>query len=710
MSLDPYSLCPCESGKKLKFCCADIASDMMKALQLHESGQSRAALKILEKLHAAQPARAWVATSLAGVHLFLENPDAARHVLRELLQESPDHPLARILDATAALDVDGYEDARPTIHRAFTKGVKYHPEMIGSLAAGISSALYEDDKFVAARQHLAFAMRFVRDEDRQQVFMRLLDFDGEQSVPYPLRGVHNLRPLNLSAEEDKLFRKSIGLNALGCWHESAAVARQLLESHPDNAELWYDIGLLHAWDGEQAVAAEALHKAADLARDKEFAISCETLAQLFDLEASQTEEILRHFEVESLSKLLSSLDEIPRLVRDNRGDDPDTEAVTYSVLDREPSAIAANETPSLDSMPVVIGFLVCTDRDELGQEQPLCHLAVESESADEVLSLLDNVLGKPIEKYRGEQFDSVTYSQWADYRGLYRQYYFPPETPARTRAQIGKQNWESILEEKWPSRPLQALEGKTPAQVNGDSNFTVRLAAAVNVLDAFADRYNYQIDLPKMRQKFGLPEIESYAIRDDQELSSCEVLQMLRIPVETLTDSQAVMLLNRSQLIQHAGFMEKVLADVLQRENVVDLQRMPQIWHAYIDLARDKYDRDEALARIEQAKQWSQRSGQKFEDSLQWEMRQLQFLVIDPKDESLQPFLKDMHQKYLRKLPELEEAIIAYLNEHDIEPPWNTTGGIVVAGSVSQSISKDPWSPESAQPTGGGKLWLPGQD
>ncbi|MEZ5951543.1 MAG: tetratricopeptide repeat protein [Planctomycetaceae bacterium] len=113
MALDPYSLCPCGSGKKLKFCCTDIVNDMLKALQLHEGGQSRAALKILQKLHAQEPGRAWPATSLAGILLFLEEPAQAREALVALLQDTPDHPLGRVLDATARSNSKGLKERVP---------------------------------------------------------------------------------------------------------------------------------------------------------------------------------------------------------------------------------------------------------------------------------------------------------------------------------------------------------------------------------------------------------------------------------------------------------------------------------------------------------------------------------------------------------------------------------------------------------------------
>src|SRR5438105_1463847 len=39
MTIDLYALCPCGSGKKIKFCCRDIAVEIDKVERLLEAGQ-----------------------------------------------------------------------------------------------------------------------------------------------------------------------------------------------------------------------------------------------------------------------------------------------------------------------------------------------------------------------------------------------------------------------------------------------------------------------------------------------------------------------------------------------------------------------------------------------------------------------------------------------------------------------------------------------
>ena len=55
MALNPYSPCPCGSGKKLKFCCGDLATEIEKIYQMIQGDQPRGALKHAEQLLEKKP-------------------------------------------------------------------------------------------------------------------------------------------------------------------------------------------------------------------------------------------------------------------------------------------------------------------------------------------------------------------------------------------------------------------------------------------------------------------------------------------------------------------------------------------------------------------------------------------------------------------------------------------------------------------------------
>ena len=94
MAIDPYSPCPCGSGKKLKFCCADLAADIEKITKLVAGEQPHAALKHVETLLAKQPDRASLLDIKAMIELSLNDLDAAQKTLEHFLKVAPENAAA----------------------------------------------------------------------------------------------------------------------------------------------------------------------------------------------------------------------------------------------------------------------------------------------------------------------------------------------------------------------------------------------------------------------------------------------------------------------------------------------------------------------------------------------------------------------------------------------------------------------------------------
>src|SRR5712692_5275733 len=55
MSTDLYAPCPCGSGKKFKWCCQPIHTEIDKAFRQHEAGQHEVALRTIEDVVTAHP-------------------------------------------------------------------------------------------------------------------------------------------------------------------------------------------------------------------------------------------------------------------------------------------------------------------------------------------------------------------------------------------------------------------------------------------------------------------------------------------------------------------------------------------------------------------------------------------------------------------------------------------------------------------------------
>ena len=94
MSLDPYARCPCGSGKKLKFCCADLAGDIEKIHHMITGEQPHAALRHVEQALERLPGRASLLDLQAMLEVSLNELEKAETTVQVFLQAHPHNPSA----------------------------------------------------------------------------------------------------------------------------------------------------------------------------------------------------------------------------------------------------------------------------------------------------------------------------------------------------------------------------------------------------------------------------------------------------------------------------------------------------------------------------------------------------------------------------------------------------------------------------------------
>lgn len=707
MSFDPYSLCPCGSGKKLKFCCPDIAGEMFKAVQLHENGQSRAALKILSKLHEKEPGRPWVATTLAGIHLYLEEPEKTREALQQLLKEHPDDPLARVLDASAALELEDYADARKTIHLAFTKSVKKLPEMVGSLASGLSMLLLLENKYMASRQHLAFALRFANDQEREDLFVRLLHMDSDDQVAYPLRGGYNPRKLVLDEAGEAINKKANGLAFLGCWHEAAALLSPLAESRPEDADLWYNLGLYHAWDGAHPEAIRCLRQAAEHSSDRDFAVTAETLAQTLEQEESVYTCPSYSFVCQSSGKVLSILDDIPWLERmfNVEGETNHGNIITtYSILDR-PACSPPDSYESIAEfleLPRNCGFINLSDFGEQEDTRVIAEVALGLGAQPELIDRLRDAVGTA---WAEIPYELEPYAiNWSDYQPYNPgAFYYPSGLPGNIQYKLQQLRRERSIDQQWMNDPKHCLDDKTPREAAEIPELSIRLEAALNCLEAFYWKSQKQrLDYVHIHERLGLPPAKPYDITDNNQLNSCNQFELLRVPLDSLDENQLRIVVDRTLVLSHPRLQERVFAQVFKYPRLYDIPRMRSMFLNYLDIVNKYLDTNSFRERVRAVRDWQREVGDdSYEERLGLDMRELISLLRHNLRDEAEKFVQQIHDEYLRKLPEFEEPIVALLQSVGMTPPWMSKSP--AAGEL--------WSPEApASTSAGGKLWLPGQE
>jgi tetratricopeptide (TPR) repeat protein len=709
--MDSYAPCPCGSGKKVKFCCQPILGEMEKIERLLENNQPHMALQQLEKLDKAHPGNPWVVTRQALTYINDGRPMEAEQVLRPFIKAHPDHALANVLYGIAAFNEQGYPEARRAVHRAFRKGAAQEPSLVSSLAASIAGWYLADGRTMAARQHMALALRLGSLEQRKQAFGALLELDRDPSVSYPLRGAHQ-PPVYLGPDSHKdQARKAQQLSIVGCWQEGAELLETVAADDNGSAELWHLIGLFRVWDGMDEPGAEALHKAADRYQDFEQAVECETLAQLLEQFAPDRVRKMRvrHYRLESVSRLLTQLDGQPQCVRvDRRPDEQPTAgdpAARYLILDRPGKDISA-ATP--ETTPKFLARLAIFDRGEDDDSPAQAFLSgMEGDPLETATQVfLEAASGLASPEPMGDQPDEdVTGLVPQEQVGLFQNFYFPAGMRGAGRRSVQQEEWQTVISQRWPNAPLRALGGKTPLEAASDPELRVALAGAIEVLDVFCAARSYILPVNELRARFGLPVVASLPVSADSNLNSLSFMQLRRLDLAALSNEQLLQVVQRAMLMGHPGFVRDVLTHTID-SGALESQKIDpqQVYSTLSDIYRDALQPDQALAWIARGREAAQQSAEhRFERTLQWRMREMTVRVDDPEDPATADLLCEMWQTYGSKLPWLRDQLNELIGMLQIDPPW---GGVVVSSSVAEDAGS--WSPSQAADGGEKKLWLPG--
>ncbi len=714
--MDPYALCPCGSGKKVKFCCQPIVAEMEKVEKFQENNQPRMALQLLEKLAKSHPTNPWVITR-QGINLINDGraPDA-KTTLVAFLRNRPDHPLANALYAMATVSVDGLPAAKKAVHRAFKFSIAAEPHLCAILAGSMADHYFEAGSVMAARQYLAMALRLGMGEARQQALVELLELDSDPLIPYPLRSGQTIPNYQGTDATKEAVLKAQRLSSVGCYEEAAQLLTDASAQDAESAELWHWIALLRAWDGHDAAAAEAFQKASGLYKDFQLAAECATIAQLLERFRPESSVAVRQvgYRIESVSRLLGKLDELPELdrVRSPRGASEDGSAAAYMVLDRPMPTPSGDAPVTVDQVPRVLGRIHlydAVDNDQADEEErgPRAILSgIEGSNLEKIQSLFLAATGGqatelpvPADAPDGNVVARVP----KDDAALFVDLRWPTTLSIRVARQLQKDYVRQLIFDLWPNSPRAALGGKTPREASSVPELKVALAASVHYLDAMCDLRGIVLPVDELRSQLGLERPEPQTLEDASQLNVLSALQIQRVPLGGLGNEHLDPVMQRFLTLRHSRLAAQVLQEALEGRS---------------DFYAEPKDRGTAIARlsdilriagdIEGALRWNQigfEESQKTEtavvDGVQWKIREVIIRGNDKDDPALRNLLVELWEVYGPKLPRLRELLQNMVKEAGIDPPWESA--ILTAGSDAV------WSPSAAAaPAGAGsKLWVP---
>jgi tetratricopeptide (TPR) repeat protein len=713
MAVDVYQVCPCGSGKKLKFCCAKIIEEMERIERLIEDDQLRPAISSLESLHAKHPDNVWV-LMLAGTALVEDGQfEPALHKFREVLKRNPEHDEASVAFPLTLLFRGDIETARKYIPRAFMRAAKKGLSGGASLAIVYSRVMNEMGQALAMRELLVLALKLADETMRQQIFLELLQFDSNSGIPYPLRGPHPLSTNFSGTEEQQTeFRKAMRFSAVGCWEMAADLFEQLAKAIDSNPDLWRNAGLCRAWDGKSEAAIPHFHRAAQLFTDPAVAVDCEVLAQYFttlaNLGQAGAEVVSLEGESQAIGRLLTALDAIPRLVRrpldPNAPSEAENPAAVYSILDRDMPVIVDGPCEA-DQVPFEIGELQIWSSNSAEEPGQIFLRAYRGPHLNDSITLLAT-LDAGLMRWLPDGETSIR-KTLPSYQYDLRQI-LPKKLRAGEITQINRQLERSHLVERWLDDPLASLGNRSPRAAASDKAAYVPLMAAAYLVHSITSSEESSLGLNDFLEPLGLAPLPTTVVPEDNSLNNLSVIQLFQIDVASLNDEGIKQALNRALLVFNHAFLKKVITLVVNHSQVMATIDKDKVYRGMIQLCLKESNSAEALEWVNRYRAALIESKElTFERQLMVDINELSVLAFDPQIEALRPFIQKLRQTYVAKLPQFEAFLTDILQTARL--PELVAPTIALPGD---SVSVTPSSVWSAnQPTetaSAGKLWLPG--
>ncbi|MEX0610660.1 MAG: hypothetical protein WD229_00955, partial [Pirellulales bacterium] len=193
MSVDPYALCPCGSGKKLKFCCSDLVGEIEKIHRMIEGEQPRAALRHVEQTLATHPDRASLLDLKASLELSLGETAAAGQTIEKFVSGHRESPTAHACEALWWTESGDSRKAVAALQRALALVERDMPLRVYEAMGAVGGALLEAGHILAAQAHLWLHAALAPREDTRsrEVLAALHHYSG---LPLLLRDQLRFRP------------------------------------------------------------------------------------------------------------------------------------------------------------------------------------------------------------------------------------------------------------------------------------------------------------------------------------------------------------------------------------------------------------------------------------------------------------------------------------------------------------------------------------
>ncbi len=712
MPIDPYTTCPGGTGKKIKFCCADLLAELDKIQRMLEGEQRAACLDHIESLEAKFPQRACLLSIKAMLEAQLGQDAKAEATLSAFMTKYPDNPVALAEKATLLASKDGGVAGLGPLQDALEKSDEQIAPQVYDAIGMIAQTLIADNQLIAARAHLVLQLGIsgAKDQRPLQLLMRI---NGSPSVPLLAKQDMPLAP----APDDALWKNSFN-TALepamrGAWRLAADQLTALAAKVGDWPVIWHNIGVLRCWLADTPRAILALRKYAAQPIPLDDAVEAEALVQSIDPEAIDQVDVLTiQYAILNAETLQARLAAHPRsvtmpidLTRMASENEPPPKGA-YWLLDRAESVPGADITA--EQVPQVAGqvFLFGKQTDRAARLEMVAYRTELSKAQTVLAEVGGDALGTAGREEVTTQVPAVQHALSWNWR-------LPDDTPSEKRLELMNQHRRDILLNRWSELPQKIFAGKTASQVAGDPSQRIRLLASILLLEMSTDQLAFDFDFNELRRKLGCPTQEAI---DPKQVSLAELslARLGRVDVKRLSDDELIDLYRRADHYRHIAALSKLALEITLRPSLEQKKDLDKA-EVYGVLAQIEPDTAKAIEYLAQARRAAEAAKT---STAPWDLAELTLRIARGDVSDADRLLSHIREEHIRE-PGVAQALFQLLAEAGIIGPdgkptaaaaaaSREAPGIVVPGAAAAEPGKI-WTPGGDQPSGKkSALWTPG--
>ncbi|HEX5442675.1 MAG TPA: hypothetical protein VFW87_02550, partial [Pirellulales bacterium] len=566
MAIDPYSVCPGGTGKKIKFCCPDLVHELDKIQQMLSADQRQACLDYITQVEAKCPGRACLQTAKVLVQASLGQSAEARQAADTLLESQPNNPVALASLAMASVDHEGPAAAVTPLHQALAAVSEEIPDRVEQALQLVAAGLLANDWPLAGLAHTVLLLQIDPESPSATELMLHAQFD--RATPLPLRTTWSFDTAPATAPWKAEFEEAVGVADRGHWLSAAERLAELSQRQPEAPAVWRTLGLLWAYLADNERAAEALARYASLAVPLDDAVDAEMLAQSLDprVVGAVVDRVRIPYPIsdfEEVSARLSASRQVlpmpPSAVTWADPDQPPPRSV-FSLLDRAMPESGVGLT--LDAAAEVLGEVLLFGRQT--DREPRLEILAFRHQLEEATAAARGLVGQWMNAAEPEINAGGIPAAGAS---LMLRLHLPPDTPPETALAVRAGGLQRALQERWSRAPHPALGGASPQQAAGDPGRQVKVLAAIALMELAVQS---EFDFNALRSRLGLPLPQPIDPRKIA-LGELPVTRLHRIDFATASDEVLAAIHRRAAYFRHS-LAQRRLAEELVRRPAADAE------------------------------------------------------------------------------------------------------------------------------------------